>query len=193
MSFEVANYELFKNALPRDVVDFLYIYTNTVREAVSVHVDNDIDFSHLGIIKDREAELSFGKYKDPAMETLLKLCKPFVENATGLSLVETYSYYRVYSKGETLRPHTDRPSCEISVTICLGGDPWDFIADNTDISMSSGDLIVYRGQEVMHYREEFKGNQCSQVFLHYNDLNGPHGDSNKYDKCEGLMVGKNYG
>ncbi len=31
--------------------------------------------------------------------------------------------------------------------------------------------MIYKGFEIEHWREPFEGNNCSQVFLHYNDLN----------------------
>ena len=35
---------------------------------------------------------------------------------------------------------------------------------------------------IEHWREEFTGNICAQVFLHYNHVNGQFADSNLYDK-----------
>ena len=32
-----------------------------------------------------------------------------------------------------------------------------------------------------HWREPFKGTKQTQMFLHYNDKNGPHGENNLYD------------
>ena len=61
------------------------------------------------------------------MDGLLNTLVPEIEGASGLRLFPTYSYFRVYKKGDTLAKHTDRPACEISVTLCLGfeeGKPW---------------------------------------------------------------------
>ena len=43
---------------------------------------------------------------------------------TGLKLNPTYSYARIYKKGDVLHRHKDRFSCEISTTMNLGGDEW---------------------------------------------------------------------
>jgi len=43
-------------------------------------------------------------------------------------------------------------------------------------------MLIYSGCELEHWREEFQGNICAQVFLHYNDMNGPFKTSNLYDK-----------
>ena len=50
-----------------------------------------------------------------------------------LQLIPTYSYARLYKKGDILKRHKDRPSCisQISTTINLGGDPWPIFIDGT--------------------------------------------------------------
>jgi hypothetical protein len=53
-----------------------------------------------------------------------------------------------------------------------------------------GDILIYRGDKLEHWRERFKGNTCVQVFLHYNDLNGPYKDSLKYDSRPFLGIPK---
>jgi hypothetical protein len=49
-----------------------------------------------------------------------------------------------------------------------------------EILMEPGEAVIYLGCEVEHWREEFKGNWQSQVFLHYVDANGPYANS-KFD------------
>jgi hypothetical protein len=122
---------------------------------------------------------------------------------TGLDLVPTYSYARIYKHGDILKRHKDRPSCEISTTLNLGGDPWPIYIDGTGadnvideqrniikpnapegtkVLLEVGDMLVYSGCELEHWREPFKGQVCGQVFLHYNHRNGLFADKNKFDK-----------
>ncbi len=126
-------------------------------------------------------------YNDLLMETLLGQLVPRIEAATGLDLYPTYSYFRIYKPGDILKRHTDRASCEISMTIPLGFDGdecWPIQADNGDHSvvadLQPGDAMVYRGCDVAHWRDEFTGNHQVQVFLHYVDKNGPHA-ARKFD------------
>ena len=42
-------------------------------------------------------------------------------------------------------------------------------------------MLVYKGQILEHWREVFLGNDCAQVFLHYNDINGPYGTRSLFD------------
>ena len=124
-----------------------------------------------------------GMYSDTLMEILLEVLCPVVENATGLKLFPTYSYFRVYQDGDVLDPHTDRPSCEISMTVTLGYQapkPWQmwFKIDGqpTTVDFTPGDAVVYRGIEVLHWRNAFEGENQAQVFLHYVDQNGPNAE-----------------
>src|SRR4029079_7309768 len=67
------------------------------------------------------------RYADPFMESLLSALLPRVEAECRLELYPTYSYFRVYKRGDALKAHRDRPACEISATICLGYEadaPW---------------------------------------------------------------------
>ena len=88
-------------------------------------------------------------------------------------ILPSYSYARVYQKGNILEKHVDRKSCEISLTVHLDGDQeWEFyiedkIGEVHEIVLTSGDAILYSGREVLHWRNEYKGSFYSQTFLHY--------------------------
>tara|TARA_R100000406_G_scaffold63920_1_gene44788 strand:+ start:25 stop:483 length:459 start_codon:yes stop_codon:yes gene_type:complete len=138
------------------------------------------------------------------METLLLQLGNLMEKKTELKLIPTYSYARIYKKGDVLKRHKDRPSCEISTTLNLGGDPWPIYlspdenvgiaeldggqkgittssnAKGLKVDLEPGDMLVYSGCVLEHWREEFKGDNCGQVFLHYNNF-ATQGENNKYD------------
>jgi hypothetical protein len=40
------------------------------------------------------------------------------------------------------------------------------------VTLKPGDMLIYSGCELEHWREPFEGNVCGQVFLHYNHRNG---------------------
>jgi hypothetical protein len=115
-------------------------------------------------------------FSDPIMESLMLQKRLLVQKQTGLELLPTYTYWRAYTKFSDLPKHKDRPSCEISVTVNMGSDgtPWPIFMDNTPLNLNPGDAAVYLGCEVEHWREEFQGDWCSQVFMHYVDKNGPY-------------------
>lgn len=127
-------------------------------------------------------------YGDLMMDGLLNTLLPKIEEASGLSLLPTYSYFRVYKRGDTLARHVDRPSCEISVSLCLGFEeekPWPIWIEApggaVSVSLKAGDALLYRGIECPHWREAFEGSCQAQVFLHYVDRNGPCAEW-KFDK-----------
>ena len=40
-------------------------------------------------------------------------------------------------------------------------------------------MLVYKGMILEHWREVFLGEDCAQVFLHYNNTNTDQGDAEK--------------
>jgi hypothetical protein len=98
-------------------------------------------------------------------------------------LFPTYCYSRLYRHGEILTKHSDRPACEISITLNLGSDgtPWPiyFTKPNGDIASAElfpGQAVLYLGCESDHWRDPFEGQEYGQVFLHYVRSRGPHWD-----------------
>ena len=115
---------------------------------------------------------------DMLAETLLLSIKKNIEDRIGLELIPTYGFFRLYKKGNDLELHKDRNSCEISLSLCIGyeeGEQWPLYINETPIYQEPGDMVIYRGCEVEHYREPYEGKQQAQVFLHYVDKNGPYG------------------
>ena len=58
----------------------------------------------------------------------------------------------------------------------------------TKVLLEVGDMLVYSGCELEHWREPFEGTTCGQVFLHYNHVNGPFAEKNRFDKRPMLGV-----
>jgi len=182
--FKQKKYQVIKNAISYDLANFIFNYQLLRRDAVNFMYKNNItaDNGHYGTWTDQQVPNVYSEYGDHVMETLLMKVLPIMKEETGLDLVPTYSYTRVYEKGSILKKHKDRPSCEISTTLHLGGDPWSIFIDNTEITLGIGDMLVYSGCDLEHWREKFEGNICGQVFLHYNHVNGPFADKNIFDK-----------
>jgi hypothetical protein len=121
------------------------------------------------------------RYGDPLMEALLEILRPRMESETGLTLAPTYSYFRVYRRGDVLHRHTDRPACEVSATVSLGSNGlwpiWLQAAGAArEVRLNPGDALIYRGIELAHWRDAFEGHDAAQVFLHYVDRRGKNTD-----------------
>ena len=185
-------YKVVKSAISKELADFVYSYFLMKRQVVAYFFDQKYISpytKYLGTWTDGQIPETYSHYGDFAMETLLAKMKPILEKETGLQLVETYSYARIYKKGDELKRHKDRPSCETSCTMNLGGDEWPIYLEpsgelgkeGVKIDLEPGDILIYRGCDVEHWREPFEGENCGQVFLHYNDINGEFGEKNKFD------------
>ena len=171
-------YHVIKNAISYELANFVFNYFLLKRDAVAWMYQNNItyDTGLLGTWADKQIPNTYSHYADPVMETLLMKVLPKMQQETELQLIPTYSYARIYKKGDILHRHKDRPSCEISTTINLGGDPWPIYLEPSGktnkkgikVDLSLGDMLVYRGCELEHWREPFTKNYCVQVFLHYN-------------------------
>ena len=190
--FQTKKYQVIKNAVSYELANFIYNYFMLKRDAVSWMYQNNIihDNGMFGTWKDKQIPNTYAHYGDMVMETLMMKVLPVMQQETGLELLPTYSYARIYKHGDILRKHKDRPSCEISTTIHLGGDKWPIFIEGTEVLLDVGDMLVYSGCELEHWREPFEGNTCAQVFLHYNHVNGPFAKNNRFDKRPMLGIPK---
>ena len=203
-----------RGALSKELANFIFNYMLLQRDAVDFMMKHNKVNPHnpfIGNRIDQQIPGCYSKYADWVMETLLQYMRPIMKAKTGMDLVPTYSYTRLYEKGNTLHRHKDRPSCEISTTLHLGGDEWPIFLDPTGadnvinerknihkpgapkgirVDLKPGDMLIYSGCELEHWREPFQGEVCSQVFLHYNHANGPFAKTNLFDKRPLLGVPK---
>ena len=193
MSFKKNKYQVIRQAIPKDLANFVMNYFLLQQDAVAYMLKNNIINKHnplIGNWEDEQVPNAYAKYADWVMETLLQYVRPIMKQKTKLDLIPTYSYARIYNKGNILKKHKDRPSCEISTTLNLGGDHWSIYLEGIKVDLQQGDMLIYSGCELEHWREPFEGNVCSQVFLHYNHANGPYATTNLYDKRPILGIPK---
>lgn len=135
----------------------------------------------------------YERYAEPIVEVILENSADEISQLVGERLLPTYSYARVYVKGDELARHTDRPSCEYSVTVHVAtvGDPWPIWLQKeggpvSKVILHPGDAIVYKGCEVYHWRNAMT--ECDvnvQFMMHYVNENGKYADY-KWDKRPGL-------
>ena len=207
MSFKKNKYTVIRQAVSKDLAIFIANYFrmqkqvyDTCRQARYFSPFEQV----LGYYEGHDEQIpnTYSSYGNIAMETLMLKCQPIMEKTTGLKLDPNYAYARIYKKGDELKRHKDRFSCEISTTMNLGGDDWPIYlspnenvgepdgknitaaskAKGVKVDLKPGDMLVYRGVELEHWREKFKGKECVQVFLHYNDRKTPGAKDNRFDK-----------
>ena len=203
--FKEKHFFVIRNAITTDVANFVYNYFMMKRQVARTFFDTRYISPYateFGVWNDEQVPDTYSHYSDIAMETLLLNVQPKMEKITGLKLNPTYSYARIYKRGDVLKRHKDRFSCEISTTMNLGGDDWPIYlspsenvgapngkditavskAKGIKVDLKPGDMLVYRGVELEHWREKFKGKECVQVFLHYNNQKTEGSKLNMYDK-----------
>jgi hypothetical protein len=198
--FDKNHYVIVKDFINKETAVILYnhVINNAKRLA---YLRTRPDYIHnegrWGTFSDSQAFGCFSLYGDPIFDSLLEIGTQKMEVFTGKKLLPTYSYHRLYETNAELVRHKDRPSCEISVTVCLGynnsnlkdkaDENWNwpmFVSKEEGgkgipIHLTPGDVIIYRGCEVEHWREPFPGLNHAQVFLHYNEKDGKF--NNVYD------------
>lgn len=152
--------------------------------------------SHPNLLS-RPAFEIYGHHYQPMLQFLWGLT-PVVSGIIGKDLLPTYDYFRVYREGDVCRVHSDRYSCEHSLSLTLDysdGVPWaleigrdrvtpsarveeDFGAERfASVLMEPGDAVLYQGVHHRHGRVTPNPNSWSaHLFLHWVDREGPHRD-----------------
>jgi len=206
MSFKKKKYIIIKEAISKDLAKFCYDYFMMKRKVARTMFDTRYisQFTdYFGVWNDKQVPETYSHYSDIVMETLLTKLLSVIEKETGLKLNTNYSYARIYKKGDVLHKHKDRFSCEISTTMHLGGDCWPIYLEpdsslggddkktgeykaskskGVKVILQPGDMLVYSGNKLEHWREKFKGKDCAQVFLHYNNKKTPGSKENIHDR-----------
>lgn len=113
---------------------------------------------------------------------------------TGADLLPSYDYFRIYHQNDVCRVHSDRPSCEHSVSLALvysDGVPWPLEVGSrrvtaegpcfddwgdeafSSVAMAPGDAVVYRGMDLRHGRTQPNPNRWSaHLFLFWVERGG---------------------
>ena len=211
MSFKKNNYVVVKECISKDLAIYLYNYLSMkaqcLRSFLQTKTISPYEDLH-GTFSDPQVPDTFSLYGDCAFDTLLLKCQGVMEKHTGEKLLPNYSYARLYKKGDILKRHKDRFSCEYSTTLNLGGSPWpifinpdksegktygekrgvhqvqDYSSSRSKgvrVNLKPGDMLIYRGDLLEHWREDLKGEDCGQVFLHYTNIKSEGAHENVFD------------
>jgi len=205
-NFKKDNFCVIKNAISIEFAEFFFNYFLMKKQVYDTCSSQKYISPYekiLGYYEGPNDQVpdTYTSYSDIAMETLLLKLKPIMEKTTNLKLIPNYTYARVYKRGDELKRHKDRFSCEISTTLNLGGDPWPIYIEpdskkgkfveqgyqtemtkGVQVDLAPGDMLVYRGNILEHWRESFDFNTCVQVFLHYNNAATAGSEENKFDR-----------
>jgi len=133
---------------------------------------------------DSQSPEMFYAYRNQVMSYVQFILHKEMEKATGLNLLPTYNYFRIYRNGAILEKHTDRPACEVSATMLIGKNyspTWALHVGEGEtaraVVQEVGDFVLYRGCELFHWRETWEtdaDNYHIQLFVHFVDADGPY-------------------
>ncbi len=173
--FEKYGYQILKNVIEKQTCKLLEFEFDKIVKNICLY--NDPEYQPF----DGQANNCFWKYSVHGFEALLLLIQPKVEEVVGKNLLPSYSYARIYYREAEMERHVDRRSCEYSVTACISIDktPWEiWFKDKTGkqnpVSLSVGDICIYKGDEIEHWRTPYTEDKQIQAFLHYVDRDGAY-------------------
>ena len=161
---------IIKNLIPKE---FCQYFTHALLRNVDLQKPHeDIQVPECRSLLDHEL----------LFETLQERLWDRIEGHVGRPLIPTYSYARLYENGQDLKEHTDRPACEVSVTLQLGRShhySYPIYLDGHRVDLAEGDGLLYHGMEQKHWRDKCDGPDgyySGQAFLHYVYADGEHAD-----------------
>ena len=117
-------------------------------------------------VKGSVARYTYPPYKEP-----YNIVQKNIEKSIGQPLYKTYYYDRFYFPGQDLKLHSDRPPCEISITVHVSTNLKDEFpvyiktvdGDVSAVNLQSGDGMVYKGCERPHWRLKMPGVKRNKV------------------------------
>ena len=194
-NFKKDNFCVIEEVISKDLAIFLYNYFSMQKQVYDTCIKERYISPFETMIgyyegQDEQIPNTYSQYSNIAFETLMLKLQPVMEKTTKLKLTPNYTYARIYKPGDELKRHKDRFSCEISTTLNLGGDKWPIFIEPSEkegmkgisVNLNPGDMLVYKGNILEHWREPFKGKDCAQVFLHYNNTKTKGSKENLFDR-----------
>ena len=180
-TFATDLYEIVRGVLPPEHLDHMDLEFELMRKLQ--YMQGGQSEENKFMFGDSQVTNSFAYYSALCFEALSLQLQPLMEEITGKKLYPTYTYARIYYNGATMAIHKDRPSCQFSTTVNISIDeePWEIwfetlTGQKKAIKLWPGDLIVYKGDTLNHWRDAYQGQRQTQAFLHYVDKNGNYRD-----------------
>jgi hypothetical protein len=188
-SFEENGY-LF---VPKMILDPENLYCSVPEERGQISYVRKDKIIH--IPEEKQVNGSLSRYNFPPYKEVYYMVKKEVERILDIDLHPTYYFDRFYFVGQELKRHSDRPSCEVSVSLQISTnrkDPWEIWFEKPNgtesfVNMENGDAVIYKGCEREHWRKPLKSRYNKlqrffkkddtyhhQIFFHYVNANGPY-------------------
>lgn len=173
MSFLTDRYEVIRGVIPEPLLTIAREYYKIMQ------LQEEFKYAAVKLVP----EGAQVRYCDALSTAISEYLQPLIEERTGLSLLPTYNYTRIYPPGSRLVAHTDRHGNEISATLTISNTPnkiWPLYVRRKDdttvhVDLEPGDMMIYRGMDLPHWRLPDNVEQIG-VFMGWVDANGPYTD-----------------
>lgn len=173
-----------------DYLDQHKVIENALSEEVLQDFSNYVQLLR-GYDRLEQEESGVGLYGDFVGDSILMHLLPVLEQNFGKKLYPTYSYARIYNHGGILKKHVDRSSCEYSATLTIdyeAAEQWPIYVryggQVHEVFLDKGTMLLYKGIEMPHWRDQFEGKFSMHIFLHYV---AAEGELNSYKHDERMV------
>lgn len=178
-NYKKNNYVVIREFIPYDLMIFYREYLDTLRT---------------------NGVFSSPFYGDPCYDTLMLYCLQAVSFCVDTKLVPLYTEAKAYSNNADILPQKHPEYCEHTVSLFLGGvyeKTWPLWVSNLDspeapalLALNPGDAVIYRGNKLHHWRDNFEGISHYQLEMHYAEAEGKYLDK-RYDGRDYIGLPKN--
>lgn len=136
---------------------------------------------------------SLNAHSDACGDAILYATRSAIEANTGMELLPTYSFVRMYRKGDTVGRHKDGKENQVSCTICIERDTeWPLgVSDGKEdfyVDMNPGDAVIYQGFALDHWRNKYEGERQVQLIVGYVQKGGKHEEHRFYGRGEPIYT-----
>lgn len=148
--------------LPKVLID---TYHNTVNYYMKQ--------AHTLLVPDHQSALRFGRHNLALFRVLHSQLTFLVQSVVEEPLKASYCYAVTYTQGAELPKHTDRPQCEWNASIVFASSSveswpiWLETDTNQEVRAGVGEVVVYRGTKVPHWRESLPHDFSTIAFFHF--------------------------
>ena len=212
-------YVVLRDFLPKEIIRFAMDIWKADEENGGLYTNQEV--KDITYKNQSSIGKSKGGYCTPWGVALHGFIHNKLKDYIDLDLRETYSYTRRYERGAYLGSHTDRPSCEISATLCLdyqtddNKPPWKIWVRNDknyanvsaetvknesqdlthrervknnckSISLEPGDILLYQGPNIPHWRDYLLGEYSYHLFVHFFNA------TSKMNQIDDFIIGRNH-
>ena len=174
-------YAVVRNIISEELAKFIADEFTMVKD-VYYHIHN-VPLEDTTRFSDPVVKHSFSYYAPLCFEILYPRIMPRCEEILNKKMIPSFSYARILYEGAKMEKHVDRNSHSMACTITfeIDKEPYDFWLtdlEGNDVALKlyPGDMCLFNGAKLVHWRNTYTGKKCIQATLGFADE-----EINRYD------------